>query len=60
MTVGPRIVKGDVCPKGQCPWQVGFSKIRTQEYQTGACFSDSFSHRLYWSTKENINVVRSL
>ncbi len=20
--VGPRIVKGDVCPKGQCPWQV--------------------------------------
>lgn len=35
MTVGPRIVKGDVCPKGQCPWQVGFSKIRTQGYQTG-------------------------
>ncbi|XP_065110087.1 coagulation factor VII [Paramisgurnus dabryanus] len=21
VTIGPRIVKGDVCPKGQCPWQ---------------------------------------
>lgn len=26
VTVGPRIVKGDVCPKGQCPWQVGISE----------------------------------
>ncbi|KTF93721.1 hypothetical protein cypCar_00039328 [Cyprinus carpio] len=37
--VGPRIVKGDVCPKGQCPWQALLQ--HNEQYKCGAVILDS-------------------
>ncbi|KAK2908433.1 hypothetical protein Q8A67_004270 [Cirrhinus molitorella] len=37
--VGPRIVKGDVCPKGQCPWQALLE--HDAQYKCGAVILDS-------------------
>lgn len=38
--IGPRIVKGQVCPKGQCPWQVEEDKKQLDfGYIMTKCFS---------------------
>lgn len=37
--VSPRIVKGDVCPKGQCPWQASLEYAG--EYKCGGVILDS-------------------
>ncbi|XP_056629070.1 coagulation factor VII [Triplophysa dalaica] len=39
VTVGPRIIKGDVCPKGQCPWQALLEY--KGEYKCGGVIVDS-------------------